>query len=54
MGHRMEIYVSEDIAQDIVSISEKFGIEAKVIGRVEAADRSEVIIESEFGKFIYS
>lgn len=54
MGHRMEIYVSEDIAQDIVSISEKFGIEAKVIGRVEAADKSEVIIESEFGKFIYS
>ena len=35
MGHRMELYVSKEIAKDIISISESFNVEAKIIGRVE-------------------
>ena len=53
MGHRMELYVPENIAQDIISISEGFGIEARIIGRVEKASQAEVEIISEYGKFNY-
>ncbi len=53
MGHRMELYVPEEIAQDIISISEVFGIEARIIGRVENAPQAEVEITSEYGKFNY-
>ncbi len=37
MGHRMELYVDEDVAQEIVDISRSFGVDAQVIGRVESA-----------------
>jgi phosphoribosylformylglycinamidine cyclo-ligase len=53
MGHRMELYVPEEIAQDIISISEEFGIEARIVGRVEKAPQAEVEIISEYGKFNY-
>lgn len=53
MGHRMELYVPEEIAQDIISISEGFGIDARIIGRVENAPQAEVEITSEHGKFNY-
>ncbi|MVZ62818.1 AIR synthase related protein [Sphingobacterium humi] len=53
MGHRMELYVPEAIAADIIQISESFGIPAQIIGRVEAADRKKVTIRSPFGEFIY-
>jgi len=53
MGHRMELYVPNNIAQDIISISEGFGIEARIIGRVEKAPYAEVEIISEYGKFNY-
>jgi phosphoribosylformylglycinamidine cyclo-ligase len=53
MGHRMELYVPNNIAQDIISISEGFGIEARIIGRVEKAPHAEVEIISEYGKFNY-
>ena len=53
MGHRMEIYTDEVTAKEIISISESFGVEAKVIGRVEAAESKEVIIKSEYGEFKY-
>lgn len=53
MGHRMEIYVPQAIAADIIQISESFGIPAQIIGRVEAADRKKVTIRSPFGEFIY-
>lgn len=39
MGHRMELYVPEEIAQDIIAISTSFGIPAQIIGRVEAAEQ---------------
>jgi len=53
MGHRMELYVSEEIAADIIAISESFGIPAQIIGRVESASQKKVTIRSPFGEFIY-
>lgn len=53
MGHRMELYVSEQHAKTIIGISQSFGIEARIIGRVEAADVKQVTIKSEFGTFTY-
>jgi phosphoribosylformylglycinamidine cyclo-ligase len=53
MGHRLEVYVSEEHAQQIIDISKSFNIDAQVIGRVEAFEGKKVTIESEFGKFEY-
>jgi len=53
MGHRMELYVPEAIAADIIKISEAFNIEAKIVGRVEAAEKKQVTVRSEKGEFIY-
>lgn len=53
MGHRMEFYVPEDIAQDMISISQNFHVEAKVIGRVEDADQKEVVLITENGTYRY-
>lgn len=54
MGHRMEIYVPAAIAQNIIAISESFGIEAQIVGRVENAAAKQVTITSEFGEFVYN
>jgi phosphoribosylformylglycinamidine cyclo-ligase len=54
MGHRMELYVNEDIAKSLIEISESFGIEAKIIGRVESLDSKKVTIKGEKGNFEYS
>lgn len=53
MGHRFEIYIPEEYANEIISISESFNIEAKIVGRVEASNQKELIIQSEFGEFRY-
>ena len=53
MGHRMEVYLSEQHAQDIIDISRSFGIDARVIGRVEPSDKTELVIRSEAGEFWY-
>lgn len=53
MGHRMEIYVDESIANDIIAISNSFGIAAQIIGRVEAFEGKQVTVRSEVGEFIY-
>lgn len=53
MGHRMELYVPADIAEDIIAIAESFNIPARIIGRVEAAASKKVTIRSEFGEFEY-
>lgn len=53
MGHRMEIYLPEQYAKDIIAISEEFGIPAQIVGRVESSDKKELIIKSEFGEFVY-
>lgn len=53
MGHRMEIYVDESYAQEIISISKSFNVDAKIIGRVETAKTKSVTVKSEFGTFQY-
>ena len=53
MGHRMELYVKEDIAKDIIAISQSFGIDAQIVGRVEQAETKRVSIISEHGTFTY-
>ena len=53
MGHRMELYLPEEYASEIMAISERFGVAAKVIGRVESADKAQVTIDGEKGKYIY-
>ena len=53
MGHRMELYVPEEIAKDIIEISKSFNVDAKVIGRVEGFEGKKLTIKSEFGTFIY-
>ncbi len=54
MGHRMEVYVSEELAPEIIRISESFGIAAQVVGRVEAAAEKKVTISSQHGNFTYN
>lgn len=54
MGHRMELYVPEAIAQEIIAISNSFNIEAQIIGRVESSSQKQVTIESEKGTFVYN
>lgn len=53
MGHRMELYVPEEIVQDLITISESFNIPAQIIGRVEAGEGKSLQIKSEFGTFEY-
>ena len=53
MGHRMELYVDPAIAQEIIAISERFGVPAKIVGRVEESDAKELTIRSEYGTFNY-
>ena len=53
MGHRLEIYLPEAHAARVVEISESFGIDARVIGRVEASDEKKLTISSEYGTFYY-
>ena len=53
MGHRMEIYLKEEHAQDIINISKSFGVDAKIIGRVEKHQGKKLTIKSQYGEFIY-
>jgi len=53
MGHRMELYVDPNVAEEIVNISKSFGVNAKVIGRVEPNDIKKLTIRSEHGTFEY-
>ena len=52
-GHRFEIYLPAEYADEIISISKSFGIDAQIVGRVEESDKTELIIKSEFGEFQY-
>ena len=53
MGHRMELYVPQEIANEIIAISKSFHIDAKIIGRVERHQGEQVTITSEKGTFVY-
>lgn len=52
-GHRMELYVPSKIANDIISISKNFNVDAQIIGRVAASEIKKLTIKSEFGTFKY-
>lgn len=52
MGHRMEIYVTPEIAENIISISKSFNIDAQIVGHIEEGQKS-LVIKSEFGEFEY-
>lgn len=53
MGHRMEIYIEEQYAADIIAIANSFNVDAQIIGFVEKSDKTELLIQSEFGEFKY-
>ena len=53
MGHRMELYLKEEYAQEVISISKDFNVEAQVIGRVEASDKKQVTVSGAHGQFVY-
>lgn len=54
MGHRMELYVSADLAPEIMAISESFGVRAKIVGRCEKHEGKKLTIKSEYGEFTYN
>ena len=53
MGHRMELYVPASQAQEIIDISESFGVAAQIVGRVEVASSKQLTINSPHGNFTY-
>ena len=53
MGHRMELYVDPNVANSIIEISKSFGVDAKIIGKVEASDSKKLTIISDYGTFEY-
>lgn len=53
MGHRLEVYIGEEHAQDLIDISTSHGVDAKIIGRVEASETTKLTIKSPFGEFNY-
>jgi phosphoribosylformylglycinamidine cyclo-ligase len=53
MGHRMELYVPAEVAQDIIEISKSFNIDAQIVGRVEANQGKKLTIQSPYGTFEY-
>ena len=53
MGHRMELYVPQEIAAELIHISESFGIEAKVVGRCEAAESKKLTIDNNNSQYLY-
>ncbi len=54
MGQRLEIFTDKDTAAGIIQISKSFNIDAQVSGYVETAEKKEVVVESEHGRFVYS
>ena len=53
MGHRLEVYLPEEFAAEVIEISKSFGIDAQIVGRVEASDHTHLTIKSEKGTFEY-
>ena len=52
-GHRMELYVPQAIANEIIAISQSFGVDAQIVGRVEASENKKLTITTGFGEFVY-
>ncbi len=54
MGHRMEVYLGPPDADRVIAIAERFKVDARVIGRVEAAERKQVTLRTPHGEFVYA
>lgn len=54
MGHRMEVYLDEKYADQVIAISKNFGVDAKIVGRVEKSAKKQVTLTTEKGIFIYN
>ena len=52
-GHRMELYVPEAVANDIIAISKSFNVDAQIVGRVEVSETKKLTISSDYGVFKY-
>ena len=52
-GHRFEVYLPKEFAQQVIDISKSFGIDAQIIGRIEPSDHTHLTIHSEYGVFEY-
>lgn len=52
-GHRMELYVEPQIADEIINISGRFNVEGRIIGKVEKSNSKKLTIKSQFGNFQY-
>ena len=52
-GHRFEVYLPQEYAQQVIEISKSFGIDAQIIGRIEPSDHTHLTIYSEYGVFEY-
>ena len=53
MGHRLEIYTNEKVANEMIAIAKQFNIESQIIGHVEASDKKQLTIKSKYGVFEY-
>ena len=53
MGHRMEIYCDQNVAEQIISIADSFNVDAKIIGRCENAKEKKLTLRTPYGEFIY-
>ncbi len=53
MGHRFEVYLAPEFAEQVISIARKYNIDAQIVGRVEAAEGKKLTIQSPFGEFEY-
>jgi phosphoribosylformylglycinamidine cyclo-ligase len=53
MGHRMELYVPEAIAQSLIDISKSFGIDARIVGHVKPSSQKKLTVQSQYGEFEY-
>jgi len=54
MGHRMELYVPREIANELIQIAKSFEVDAQIIGHVEASASTRLTISGEYGNFEYS
>lgn len=53
MGHRLEVYLPEEYAEEVIKISKSFNVHAQIVGRVEAAETKKLTIKSPYGEFEY-
>ena len=53
MGHRMELYLPEEYADEVIDISRSYNVDAQIVGYVEKSEDRSLVIESEYGRHIY-